>query len=975
MFAEVQNFRELENRIVDLPSEQDRGAAFEVFAEAYFATQQIHQARAVWPNSSAPLSLIERVGLTRSDQGCDGVIETKTNEVVSYQAKFRTGRSHLTWAEISTFMGQTDQVDRRILITNSTSIAAVAKTRKRFCQVGGDVLDHLKRADFERIESWLKGAVVPEKVLYTPKPHQSDAIKKITNELAKASRTTAPMACGTGKTLTALWVSEQLSPKSVLILVPSLSLLRQLLREWIEQTSWKDFSYLCVCSDSTVNEGNDAIVLKTSDLEFDVGTDSNEVYRFMNLRTSGVKLVFGTYQSADVIGKAAKEAGYKFDLGIFDEAHKTAGRAGRAFAYALHDRNIFINRRLFLTATPRHFDILKKDKDGELTPIFSMDDPNIYGKISYSLPFLKAVEEGIICPFKVIISVITNEQLSTNILKHGTTEVRGDLVKSQQVANQLALANAVQEYKVKKIFSFHSTVSLAASFVSDGPEGIWNHLPDFQCNFISGKMPTDKRENILKEFRDAKAAIVSNARCLTEGVDVPSVDMVGFFSPKRSQVDIVQAAGRAMRRNDKSGKKIGIILIPLYVEQAKNENLEDALARTNFDHIWGTLQALQEQDEVLAEIICQMREERGLGVGFNDTRFREKVEVLGPSLSLSMLQRSIALACIDRLGSNWDERFGELRAFKAREGHCNVPRNYEVNPALAGWVKKQRSNQDKLHRTRVERLNSLDFEWNLRITAWDSLFSELSDFKKREGHCNVPRKYKENRTLSTWVGTQRTEKHKLSPERLRKLNSIGFDWDPLTSIWERMFSELENFKCREGHCNVGVGNKETSNLAAWVRSQRARKGKLEPTRVSRLNALGFIWTPYEVAWEEMFLELVSFRNREGHCNVPYNYEGNHSLFLWVRRQRLMKKRLSADRITRLVALEFDWDPISTAWDRMFVELKAFKKSTGHCRVPGDYEKNPSLGVWVGAKFQLWEPGDFTLAEPFGAPATLLPLLV
>ena len=164
---------------------------------------------------------------------------------------------------------------------------------------------------------------------------------------------------------------------------------------------------------------------------------------------------------------------------------------------------------------------------------------------------------------------------------------------------------------------------------------------------------------------------MSNARCLTEGVDVPAVDMVAFLAPKRSRIDIVQATGRAMR---KSGHKtVGYILVPLFLEQAAGETLEQALERTGFDEVWNVLQAMKEQDDILADIIREMWETRGRTRGFDDSRFREKVVVLTRELSLERLRDAITIACIEKLGVTWDERYGELRAYRDRFGHCNVP--------------------------------------------------------------------------------------------------------------------------------------------------------------------------------------------------------------------------------------------------------------------------------------------------------------
>ncbi len=150
------------------------------------------------------------------------------------------------------------------------------------------------------------------------------------------------------------------------------------------------------------------------------------------------------------------------------------------------------------------------------------------------------------------------------------------------------------------------------------------------------------REKEMKAFREADRAIMSNARCLTEGVDVPAVDVVAFLSPRKSKVDIVQAAGRAMRKAD--GKETGYVLLPLFLETQENETIEEALERTDFEEAWDVLQAMQEQDAVLADIIREMREERGRRGGFDDSRLRERVEVLGPEVSLDVLRDAVVVS-------------------------------------------------------------------------------------------------------------------------------------------------------------------------------------------------------------------------------------------------------------------------------------------------------------------------------------------
>ena len=208
---------------------------------------------------------------------------------------------------------------------------------------------------------------------------------------------------------------------------------------------------------------------------------------------------------------------------------------------------------------------------------------------------------------------------------------------------------------------------------------------------------------------------MSNARCLTEGVDVPAVDMVAFLSPRRSRVDIVQATGRAMRRSP--GKTTGYVLVPLYVEQAASETVEAAVNRSAFDEVWDVLHSLQEQDDVLAELIRHMGEQKGRGKGFDDSRFAGRVDIVGIQIGLEALRSAVTTRCFESLFSSWDTYFGKLVAFKERFGHCNVETLWEEDVSLARWVTAQRTRRTKgaLTDEQISRLDALGFVWDWQI--------------------------------------------------------------------------------------------------------------------------------------------------------------------------------------------------------------------------------------------------------------------
>ena len=758
LFDEISCFRDLETRIEHLPTEQQRGDAFEVFAEAYFATQRIVAAKHVWPDKRISPSLRARLKLHSRDVGADGVIETVAGKYRGYQAKFRTGRTPLTWTEVATFFGVTDHCDDRLLFTNSEDVSEVTDARKDFSSIRGTDLDSLGVEDFDAIRRWLEGGqIVREK--HPPRPYQQQALDAILPALKQQDRATAVMACGTGKTFVALWVAESVAKRTVLVLVPSLALLRQTLREWVNNTTWERFDYLCVCSDPTVSQGGDELIVRPTELEFSVSTQPEQVREFLAHSFAGVKIIFSTYQSADVVARGMPR-NVRFDIGIFDEAHKTAGREGAKFSFALKDENLPIRKRLFLTATPRHYDLRKRDKEGEPVEVYSMNRPEIYGPVVHTLSFAEAAKDDIICKYKVVISVVTSAMLNQHQLRHGTVLVNGDEVKAQQVANQIALAQAVAEHQLKKIFTFHRNVASARSFTSEGGEGIGTHLPEFAALHVNGAMSTAARDGLMTEFKAARQAVMSNARCLTEGIDVPTVDMVAFLTPKRSKVDIVQAVGRAMR--NAPGKTTGYILVPLYVEQAADESLDAAVARAEFDEVWAVLQALQEQDEVLDDLIHQMQAERRLTKGFNDSRLRERVEVLGPTLTLDKLRRAIATRCLDRLARPWDEMVQVLVAYKKQHCHPRVPKDAPAPWTELGlWVDHVRALKrwGELSAARQAQLDQLGFCWRVDGETLDSVEGLLNEheFRKASGLTKIEEYRKQG--LITPVGTALSVSH------------------------------------------------------------------------------------------------------------------------------------------------------------------------------------------------------------------------
>jgi superfamily II DNA or RNA helicase len=766
------------------------------------------------------------------------------------------------------------------------------------------------------------------------------------------------MACGTRKTLVALWAVEQLKPKTVLVLVPSLTLLQQTLDEWSRQNIWaKDFTYLCVCSDPTVvsRDEYDPVQLEAMDLEFRVDTDPDEVRRFIDQDTSNIKVIFSTYHSSPIVSEGVHGLA-PLDVAIFDEAHKTTGPRGGTFAHALLQESIAIRKRLFFTATPRHYDIRHRTREGDFK-IQSMDDPAIYGPRAHTLTFGSAARQEIICNYKVAISIVDGQEVNDFALKHGITLVQGDLIGAKWVANQLAVERAIEKTSARHVISFHSTVSSAKEFATDTSRGIKQFIPEFHIFHVNGSQHSSERKKLIRDFREAKCSVITNARCLTEGIDVPAVDMVAFVDPRHSKIDIAQATGRAMRKPRGSDKTLGYIVVPLFLELGDEESVEQALERSDFSDVADVLNALQEQDEDLITIVRELQEAKGRGEVFNPRRLAEKLEVLGPTIDLSQLRSNIYAKIVDGIGVSWDEWYGRLKAYKDREGHCRVPPDQMEDTLKLGlWVTRQRRFRDVMPAERRHRLDAIGFEWDPVESAWEKHYSALESFNKREGHTIVPHFHVEGGLkLGEWVIRQRRSKDVMPLKHRQRLDAIGFVWDAPVAAWEEGFAALTKFMRREGHCRVPSRHIEgTFNLGGWVQLQRTNRERMPIERRERLDAIGFVWDGRDAAWEEGFAKLEIFKMREGHCRVPTQHvEDQFNLGRWALNQYKFRNTIPIERRERLNTLGFDLGEDKrkrlrdSSWEEGLAALTKFKEREGHCRVPAAHMEGMfKLGNWI-----------------------------
>ena len=364
-----------------------KGAVFEELTRLYLITEPTYKTklRAVWHHSEIPQNVLDDLKLPRPEIGVDLVALARDGTYWAIQCKFHQDPSrNVTYDELSTFFSITERkntyekLSYRLICSSTTEISdKVYKAHPH--KVGCITQEHFSRLneeDFDHYRKVLAGET-PKNKRIKPRQHQRKAIEKIEKFFSTDQNTRGKLIhpCGSGKSLTAYWAAEALKSKNILIAVPSIALVGQTLRVWTKEAVSNDIDmdWIAVCSDEDVSNSDDPSMNMT-DLGIEVTTSISGIIDFLRRNTSGIKVVVTTYHSSDVVISAAEGWNRNFDLGIFDEAHKTVGQKDKAFAKLLNDKNIKIDKRIFMTATER---IFKSDSD----EVVSMDRLDVYGQL------------------------------------------------------------------------------------------------------------------------------------------------------------------------------------------------------------------------------------------------------------------------------------------------------------------------------------------------------------------------------------------------------------------------------------------------------------------------------------------------------------------------------------------------------------------------------------------------------------------
>ena len=611
--------------------EHDKGTRFEELMLHAFRTDRTFQQQFtnVWKWMDWP-------GRSGADIGVDLVATDAEGRLVAIQCKCYSPNTTLTKEEIDSFVALSGQQQwgRRIVVAttdlwSTNALKSLEGHAIPIERIGIDDLDAMT-VEWSSYDLANPSGLRP-KERHTLRPYQVEALDAVRRGFEASDRGKLIMACGTGKTFTALRIAEEHAGagKSVLFLAPSIALVSQSLKEWTAECE-VPIRPFAVCSDNTAGKPLDGENATPHDLVVPPTTDPQALIDagVNQLPDAEMTVVFSTYQSIEVVAAMQATTGLRFDLIVCDEAHRTAGVASvagddSAFALVHDDAVVPGAKRLYMTATPRLFKPVAADAAREADAILaSMDDPEFFGEEFHRLGFGEAVERGLLADYRVLILTVDERAVSESFQELLSTNGELSLPDVARFVGCLsglaklpgAAGSTFQDggAPMQRAVAFWSKIAESERFAEQfeqvaesyfdqleaGPQGDDITRLAVPTRHVDGTSKISSRRADIRWLKetppDGECRVLTNAKCLTEGVDVPALDAVMFLTPRRSKIDIVQAVGRVMRKPP--GKQLGYVILPVAI----TAGLDPATAldqNRDYDAVWEVLQALRAHDE------------------------------------------------------------------------------------------------------------------------------------------------------------------------------------------------------------------------------------------------------------------------------------------------------------------------------------------------------------------------------------------
>ena len=764
-------------------TQRDRGTYFEYLVRAYFQNEPTYQNefKNVWMLADVPAEF----GIPKADIGVDLVAEKFTGELVAIQAKFYNRA--IQKANIDSFLSELGKnyYESGIIVASTDKWGKNAENalsdRSDVIRIGLSDL-RSSRIDWTKF-SFDRPEEVTVKAKKKPRYYQREVIKSALEHFKENDRGQLIMAPGTGKTFTSLKVAEAMAKEAeqeqytVLYLVPSIQLLTQTLRGWNNDTELT-MSSMAVTSDrnasrGTVKQDESNLTIKASDIGYPATTSAEKVVEnyqeLMEYPKKEMLVVFGTYQSIDVLGEAQQNGFPEFDLIIADEAHRTTGAKAlgdeaSAFTKVHSNLNVKGTKRLYQTATPKLYgtDAKKKAEENSIV-ISSMDDKNLYGSVFYRLGFGDAISHDILTDYKLMVLAVDETVVQKDMQKSLADSENGlnidDVGRIIGVWNGMikreSFSDKVSGEPMKRAIAFSRTIEDSKRLSQQFENVVNDYLNSDEgysvnVRHVDGSMNALEKNEALDwlasdDIPEDSARILSNVRFLTEGIDVPNLDAIIFLSPRKSQVDIVQAVGRIIRKFE--GKEYGYIILPIVVPAGETpETILDN--NKTYDVIWQVLNALRSVDERFEATVNKLELNKQkpkniqvIGVGgapddpnFNDSYVKEPIVAYQTELELEWeaVEGAIYGKIVQKVGDrryleDWSKDVADI----ARRHIQGIEFTLEQNPdSKYAFEKFLQSLQHNINES-IDQSQAIEMlaQHLITLPIFDALFGEYSFVK------------------------------------------------------------------------------------------------------------------------------------------------------------------------------------------------------------------------------------------------------
>lgn len=718
------------------------------------------------------------------------------------------------------------------------------------------------------------------------RPDQKEAVTAVWREVSHGGRALVERCCGSGKTLIGAAVAHRLAARGrVLVLVNTIELLEQVAGAWSVEGGRRG---LAVAACSSVEAFDRAQGGGHTDMA--ITTDAAALAQ-VTATVRGPVTVYATYASLERIVQAhALHALPPWDLVVVDESHHTAGASGKPWAAIHDDAKVPAARRVYFTATSRITDSDDEDDHDSGGPgeaaVYSMDNEEIFGKSVAPLSVDQGVALGLVADYQVLVCVVTDKDLRDLLREPPIADLRSRRTNAelQQLALQVAILRAANQYGLHHIITYHSRVDAARQFAAtlpataavipaaERPLALWTGA-------VAGDDRLGDRRKAFTQFArhggadSGACAVLCNARLLGEGINIRACDAVAYIDPKTSLIDIIQGLGRAQRLPEDGSPKLARIILPIYLPDiphatgsAPTDEEAQELDRSAFSTVWRVLEALSIADTRVTARITELRTNRSTkqpivlpdqldgqqdeeGDDEDDLSSAQGTEAvptevpwlhIDASAHQEAILRSVKLRMFSPRSREW-ERFYELAAgYYAEHGHLDVP-----DGEVRIWLNRQRSlrNSGLVDRARISELDAIGMIWSKHAAAWDRGFAYARAWHTRHGDLAIPATAKlDDYRIGSWARRQRQGHDDLTDEQRAQLEELDplWRWDPK---WQRSYRRFAACLAAGGAL-TGPRHRPGSAIdpafrpGVWQHQQTTQQDRLHPHQITLLDALG-----------------------------------------------------------------------------------------------------------------------------------------